>query len=146
MKAVITRENHSDKQIIGTFILRDDEGLKLFMCKTLELPWNENKRNESCIPLGNYKVSTRKSAKYNKHYHIEDVNGRSLILIHPGNYYSQTNGCILVGKSASDINKDGYLDVTNSRETMLKLLKAAPDGFELEVIKKAVKIKNEADI
>ena len=142
MKAVITREKHSDKQTLGTLILRDDEGNKLFMCKTLELPWNENKKNESCIPLGNYKVSTRQSAKYNKHYHIEDVSGRSLILIHIGNYYTQTRGCVLVGKAIADIDGDSYKDVTNSKDTLQKLLKVAPNGFELEIQKKAIKKKN----
>lgn len=142
MKAVITREKHSDKQTLGTLILRDDEGNKLFMCKTLELPWNENKKNKSCIPLGNYNVTTRQSARYNKHYHIEGVPGRSLILIHIGNYHNQTNGCVLVGKAIADINDDGNMDVTNSKDTLQKLLKVAPNGFELEIQKKAIKKKN----
>lgn len=137
MKAVITREKHSDKQTLGTLVLLDDEGNKLFTCKTLELPWNDNKKNESCIPLGNYKVSPRQSAKYNKHYHIQDVPGRSLVLIHIGNFYTQTKGCILVGRGIADINGDSYKDVTNSKETMQKLLKLTPNGFDLEIIKKA---------
>ena len=68
--------------------------------------------------------------------------GRSLILIHIGNYYTQTNGCVLVGKAIADINDDGNMDVTNSKDTLQKLLKVAPNGFELEIQKKAIKKKN----
>lgn len=139
MKVIITRDKNSAKQIIGTLTLNDNEGNKLFTCKTLELPWNENKKNESCIPLGNYKVSPRQSAKYNKHYHIENVPGRSFILIHIGNFYTQTKGCILVGKGIADLNADGYKDVTSSKETLQKLLKLAPNGFDLEIKKKTKK-------
>ena len=139
MKVVITRDKLEDVQTIGTLVLKDDEGNKLFMCKTLELPWNENKRNESCIPLGNYKVVARQSAKYNKHYHIQDVPGRSFVLIHIGNFNTQTKGCILVGEKLADLNADGYKDVTNSKTTLQKLLKIAPEGFDLEIKRKPKK-------
>ena len=139
MKVTITRSKLEDAQTLGTLVLTNDEGKKLFNCKTLELPWLNNKRNESCIPLGNYKVVARQSAKYNKHYHIQDVPGRSFVLIHIGNYYTQTKGCILVGKSVSDINGDGYLDVTNSKSALQELLKLAPNGFDLEIKRKPKK-------
>ena len=139
MKATITRDKLQEAQTLGTLVLTDDEGNKLFSCKTLELPWLDNKRNESCIPLGNYKVITRQSARYNKHYHILDVQGRSFVLIHIGNYYTQTKGCILVGEKLADLNADGYKDVTNSKLTMQKLLKLAPNGFTLEIKRKPKK-------
>ena len=139
MKATITRHKLQDAQTLGTLVLTDDEGNKIYNCKTLELPWLDNKRNESCIPLGNYKVVARQSARYNKHYHILDVPGRSFVLIHIGNYYTQTKGCILVGKSISDINSDGYLDVTNSKSALQELLKLAPNGFDLEIKRKPKK-------
>ena len=139
MKVTITRSKLEDAQTLGTLVLTNDEGKKLFNCKTLELPWLNNKRNESCIPLGNYKVVARQSARYNKHYHIQDVPGRSFVLIHIGNYYTQTKGCILVGKSVSDINGDGYLDVTNSKSALQELLKLAPNGFDLEIKRKPKK-------
>jgi len=139
MKVTITRSKLEDAQTLGALVLTNDEGKKLFNCKTLELPWLNNKRNESCIPLGNYKVVARQSARYNKHYHIEDVPGRSFVLIHIGNYYTQTKGCILVGKSVSDINGDGYLDVTNSKSALQELLKLAPNGFDLEIKRKPKK-------
>ena len=139
MEAVLTRELEQDKQTLGSLVIKDDEGKKLFSCKTLELPWNANKKNESCIPLGNYKVSLRQSAKYNKHYHIQDVPGRSFVLIHIGNFNTQTKGCILVGEKLADLNADGYKDVNNSKATLQKLLKIAPEGFDLEIKRKPKK-------
>lgn len=139
MKATITRDKLQEAQTIGTLVLKDDEGNKLFSCKTLELPWLNNKKNESCIPLGNYKVSLRQSAKYNKHYHIQDVPGRSFVLIHIGNFNTQTKGCILVGEKLADLNADGCKDVTNSKATLQKLLKIAPEGFDLEIKRKPKK-------
>jgi len=137
MEAILTRELNQDKQTIGSLVIKNEEGKKLFSCKTLELAWNDNKKNESCIPLGNYKVAPRQSAKYNKHYHILDVPGRSFILIHIGNYNTQTKGCILVGEKLADINADGYKDVTNSKATLKKLLEVAPKGFEITIKNKA---------
>jgi hypothetical protein len=139
MKAVITRDKLQEAQTLGTLVLKDDEGKKLFSCKTLELPWLDNKRNESCIPLGYYKVAPRQSARYNKHYHIQDVPGRSFVLIHIGNFNTQTKGCILVGEKLADINADGYKDVTSSKATLKKLLALAPGGFDLEIKRKPKK-------
>jgi len=139
MKAVITRDKLQEAQTLGTLVLKDDEGKKLFSCKTLELPWLDNKRNESCIPLGDYKVAPRQSARYNKHYHIQDVPGRSFVLIHIGNFNTQTKGCILVGEKLADINADGYKDVTSSKATLKKLLALAPGGFDLEIKRKPKK-------
>jgi len=137
MEAVLTRELEQDKQTLGSLVIKDDEGKKLFSCKTLELPWNANKKNESCIPLGNYEVTPRQSAKYNKHFHIQDVPGRSFILIHIGNYKDQTRGCVLIGDKLADLNADGYKDVTSSKATLQKLLKVAPNGFDLTIKNKA---------
>ena len=131
-KAVIIREPSSLKQTLGELTLYKNER-KIFSCKTLELPWKNNTKQESCIPTGKYNVIPRESAKYKKHYHVQDVTGRSWILIHPGNYYHQLLGCILVGNAHVDIDKDGYKDVTSARITLDKLLELAPNGFELVI-------------
>jgi hypothetical protein len=39
--------------------------------------------------------------------------------IHSGNFFSDSEGCIMLGKAVSDINKDGEPDVTESRVTIL---------------------------
>ena len=98
----------------------------LFRCKGLELPWKDNERKVSCIPEGAYKVVRRKSPRFGNHFHIADVPDRSLILIHHGNYTSDIEGCLLVGRAHKDINGDRVPDVTDSRNTMAELLRIAP--------------------
>lgn len=67
---------------------------------TLELPWQGNKKNVSCIPIGHYTVIPRKSRKYKEHYHVIDVHNRGYILMHSGNLPRHTKGCILSGMSS----------------------------------------------
>jgi hypothetical protein len=89
-----------------------------FFCKTLELPWRNNKKGMSCIPAGEYIVKIRQSPKYGSIYWVTKVPDRTWILIHPGNvagditkinpntetnFKSHVNGCILLGK------KHGFL-------------------------------------
>ena len=132
MKATIIREKSSEKQTLGVFILYKD-GKQIFSCKTLELPWLNNQQQISCIPTGTYNVVGRESPKYKKHFHVQDIVGRSWVLIHHGNYYSDIKGCILVGAAHIDINKDGYRDVSASRVTLDKIVALAPEGFTLTI-------------
>lgn len=134
---VIERTDHHSKQTLGLldFML---EGKAAFNCRTLELPWLNNQRRVSCIPIGFYEVIKRQSTKYGECFLIrsigeDQVEGRDWILIHPGNYYTQILGCVLVGKRHIDINKDGLKDVTESKATMRKLLEVTPDKFYLQV-------------
>jgi len=139
MKAILNRIHHESKQTRGKLEVFDAEGKLIFSCLTLELPWKDNERKVSCIPLGNYNVVPRTSAKYKKHLHVSNVPNRDLILIHHGNYHTDILGCILVGSAFSDINKDGLLDVTNSKATMSRLMAAAPKGFTLNITNNATK-------
>lgn len=127
MKQVFLNRFKGDaKQTLGELLFEGKE-----VAKTLELAWNNNNNRVSCIPTGCYKVVRRKSAKYGNHFHITNVPKRDFILIHNANYHYQLLGCIAVGREHVDINKDGYLDVTQSKDTMAKLLKLLPLEFEL---------------
>jgi len=133
MRAVLIRLNENRKQTLGRLFIFD--GLDIaFECCTLELPFKTNAKNISCIPTGEYKVSTRNSEKYGDHYQVENVMMRDYILIHPANYYTQLRGCIAVGYNFYDINNDGEHDLTHSRRTMKHLLSIAPNGFKLIII------------
>ncbi len=116
------RTSKSDRQITGELFVLDPNGQVLFQCYTLELPWRDNQRRISAIPEGRYPVVPRQSAKYGHHLHILDVPGRDLILIHQANYVTQLEGCIAVGRSWFDLNKDGLMDVTDSIKTKNRLL------------------------
>lgn len=142
MRAVLCRQYY-DKQTHGTLTVYDeDSGEEVFKCRTLELPHLDNQRNISCIPEGFYDVVPRTSPKYSNHLHITNVEGRSLILIHWGNYagsinprtgHSDIRGCVLVGKEFVDLDGDGLADITSSKKTFNKLMSVAPDGFVLEI-------------
>lgn len=137
-RAVLTRLVNEDKQTLGHFSLFEDSD-RLFECKSLELPDLDNAQNISCIPKGDYFCVKRFSPKYGWHYLVKEmegghVNGREWILIHFGNYYHNSTGCILLGAAFADINRDGYRDVTSSRRTMRTMNKLADDFFKLSII------------
>lgn len=101
------RSHHGDGGIYNKVIASWD---------TLELMWNENKRGESCIPLGVFKMGRRTIGGYAERYgkrfghpyvwEVEGVDNRSEILIHCGNYPRNTKGCILVGEQMPDHRPD----------------------------------------
>lgn len=124
----LNRWDFFDEQTIGNLMVEGE-----ILCYTLELPWLENRRSISCIPIGDYEVKRRTSEKYGEHFHILDVPDRSHILIHHGNFNSQIKGCVLVGEELRDINIDGLPDVSNSRATMEVLLDRLPETFTLRI-------------
>jgi len=89
------------------------------LCHTLELPWRDNKRFISCIPLGAYDCVMVKSPKYGEVYELKDVPGRSHVLIHWGNTRANTDGCILLGMSQGYIK--GERAVISSKPAVKKL-------------------------
>lgn len=126
--AILIREYDNGKQTIGKIFFGKGNFLH-----TLELPWKENQRGISCIPKGTYKVIPHRSPKFGQCFWVQDVQGRSEILIHQGNYNSQIRGCILVGTGSWDINSDGLPDVVNSKVAMQRLIKQLPQPFTLEI-------------
>lgn len=136
--AVLVRLEYSEKQTLGHFSLFDKTDL-VFSCKSLELPDLGNQTNISCIPKGDYICIKRYSRGYGWHYLVKEltgthVEGREWILIHFGNFYHNTLGCILLGQSHSDINGDGLRDVTASKRTMMQLNRAANNDFKLSIV------------
>lgn len=96
---LIIRDTFSDESTIGELFLNGER-----FCDTLELPYRDNQRSISCIPVGEYKVRfryPRESATRNYlHLLVEDVKDRSYILFHRGNTAKDTRGCILVGQGS----------------------------------------------
>lgn len=88
----------------------------------LERPWVNNERNVSCIPAGQYSVSYLErsaSGKYRNVWHVEDVPGRSGVLIHTGNVVSHSRGCLIIGKRRGLLQ--GQPAVLNSRTALVEL-------------------------
>ena len=89
-----------------------------FLCHTIELPWENNKRTISCIPEGVYQIEPRFSKRFKHHLILKNVKGRSFILFHPANDAKRDlEGCIAPVTYLSGIGKGVY-----SRDAMQKLL------------------------
>lgn len=127
-KIILTRIYDDGIQTLGVLI---SYKIRMF---TLELAWKNNQKKISCIPKGTYKVIPRTSTKYGNHFHITNVQNRDAILFHAGNKHSDILGCILVGLGLKDINTDGLVDLTQSRNAMNLLLRNHPNGFDLEIV------------
>jgi hypothetical protein len=93
---LLIRDTFTENSTIGELFLNGER-----MCDTLENPWQENQRNISCIPEGEYKVRLRlareSATRDYLHLLVEDVPNRDWILFHRGNSAKDTSGCILVG-------------------------------------------------
>tara|TARA_R110002153_G_scaffold270639_1_gene437180 strand:- start:1084 stop:1488 length:405 start_codon:yes stop_codon:yes gene_type:complete len=110
-----------------------------FSCFTIELPWFNNKQNVSCYPSGTYNYKKRFSpSKQCEVIELTGVMDREYIQIHAGNYTSQIRGCVLVGDSIKFLDSDTIPDVSNSKEQLKKLLKAAPDTGTIKVTRNMV--------
>jgi hypothetical protein len=77
-----------------------------FICYTVERPWLNNEKNVSCVPSGLYQLQPYSSSKYNDCYSLTAFNlgvgltpkfHRTHILIHPGNFPNDIQGCIAPG-------------------------------------------------
>lgn len=104
------------------------------ICKTIELPWRENKRRISCIPEGKYKLQKRYSAKFKWHMEVMNVKNRDLILVHPANdALKELNGCIA---PVSQITGEGRGNESRKAFEKLKNLvfPYLENGFEVELI------------
>ena len=135
-KTFLTRIEYQEKQTLG--ILDVYKGIdRIYTCKTLELPWKNNRRGVSCIPENSYWVRKGRAeespSRNYDHFHVEDVPNRSWILWHSGNYHFHIEGCILCGQDHTDINQDGWLDVTRTRFTIDFLYDLLPDRFPLVI-------------
>lgn len=122
MRLLLNRYSHEEKQTIGKLFLLSKSGGIIAEWHSLELPWLENQRRISCIPLGTYKARKHKSPRFGSSLWLQDVPDRSEILIHRGNFFSDILGCILIGKDLSDINNDGVIDVAQSVNAMNELM------------------------
>ncbi len=135
-KVILHRLSSGDE---GTFgILTTDSG---FSCSTGELPWHDNKPNESCIPIGVYHCVWGNSLMHGDCYHVEGVTNRDHIEIHAANYMGdkckgmkcELLGCIAPGMSTGIM--DSQKALVFSRIALQKLeADLKREDFELKII------------
>lgn len=135
MRLFLERYSHEEKQTIGKLYLLRDDGSVINDWHSLELPWLDNQRNISCIPKGIYKAKKHVSPRFSNSLWIQDVPNRSEILIHLANYFNDLRGCIAIGVGLKDLNKDGHIDLFQSRKAInvLMLHLKDVDGIMLEI-------------
>ena len=79
--ATVIRFNTDSQGTSGHFLCGS------FQSFSLELPWNNNINNFSCIPPGSYHCTYTKSAHLHKYtYEVQSVAHRAGIRIHSGNW------------------------------------------------------------
>lgn len=109
------------------------------LCKTMELPWRENKRAISCIPEGTYRVIKQppKPGRDYAYFRLPTVKWRTGILIHRITFVKDLKGCIGVGGMFKDLNGDNVPDMIESSKTLQHLIDTLPDEFYLTITKKS---------
>jgi len=118
----ICREYQDNKATLGTLRIGGTE-----FCKTLELPWKANAENVSCIPEGSYVVKRINSPHFGNVWNITEINGRTNVLIHKGNWMKDTHGCVLLGLAIGDDNNS----ILSSEAAFDKFMEITKDETEL---------------
>lgn len=113
-----------------------------FHLVSLELPWRDNLKDLSCIPVGIYNVVPDDTGKH-QYYRILDVPGRGNIEMHPANWAGDTTkgllsdlrGCLAVGLRRGKLNNQECILDSNIAFERLKLYIGSED-FQLEIIER----------
>jgi len=111
---LLIRDTFSKNSVISELFINGE-----LICDTLENPWQDNQRNISCIPEGEYPVRLRlareSASRDYLHLLVQEVPNRDWILFHRGNTAKDTSGCILVGLGSQQ-------DVVNNSVLAMDLL------------------------
>lgn len=120
--ATLTRGPSTDQGTFGDFCT--DDGA--FRCDSIELPWRNNEKGHSCIPVGIYDCIWHQSPTKGWVYLLTGTGNRTDVLIHSANFagdvdkgwQSQLLGCIALGMGKGQMkNASGKLQnaITSSR-------------------------------
>lgn len=127
MKIFLRRFETKENGTTGRLILPEKISLA-----TLELPFLDNKKNISCIPLGIYDIHQVLSPKFGRTYEIKNVPNRDSVLFHTGNKLQDSHGCILVGmRHFVSKGEDCIADSRRAFSLLLSVLTS--QAYELEI-------------
>lgn len=125
----VFRHWQDDKQTLGTCTVLDPKDQPIFASLSLERGWQDNKNSISCYPIGIYRVVYEWSERYEcMLWEVKGVENRSECKFHSANHWHELEGCTALGTRPKDIDNDGYIDITSSRNIMKDFHKAL-DGF-----------------
>ena len=134
-RLLLIRDDQTPERTYGTLYGFEsgnpaDEGT--FLCYTLEEPWRGNQHAISCIPAGKYPFRRMISLRLGECFAIDNVPDRSAIRIHAGNRLTDTEGCLLVGRTKSKWADDPV--ILYSRATLAHLLKVCAKEGIIEIV------------
>jgi hypothetical protein len=130
MNLLVQRDRYTVKSTSGILYVDGVEE-----CYTLEdrlRPPTVKVWGETCIPAGTYRLAVKHSPKFGRLMpYLEAVPGFTSIMIHVGNYISDTHGCILVGKGR--LPNELRMSVLAYRALWTKLEGAWESGEEVQI-------------
>lgn len=107
-----------------------------FICYVLEDSVRDKKiKGSTAIPAGRYQLAFRRYGGMHGRYHrlfpdfhkgmiqLMDVPNFSYIYIHIGNNFSDTSGCLLVGKTMKYFKRQDEYEIRQSRKAYIALYK-----------------------
>jgi hypothetical protein len=118
MNGVLERFAYHPEATLGKLTINDE------VFWIAERPWRGNKKNVSCVPVGEYICNRYKSKKFGETFQLMGVPNRTYILFHVGNYPEKdSQGCLLVG----DKLMAGTPAVGSSKKAMTRFRKLLKD-------------------
>ncbi len=132
----LNRVFQNQHKTLGKLELYDDKTL-LLRLRCIELPWRNNQVGQSCIIAKTYMARVgHSSPRFGWTLWLQEVPGRTEILVHSANYVRQLLGCIAPGLFHRDIDNDGIIDVGSSGKAMdiLKIYLEGLSWIRIEII------------
>ncbi|MGF1836523.1 DUF5675 family protein [Photobacterium sanguinicancri] len=95
-------------------------------------PDSKVENSDKRIAAGAYKVKPFTGNRYKNVYELKNVPGRKYILIHPGNYHKNTEGCLMAGKTWG-VLKDSHFYVGNSKAAIKEIFSEMSKYQDIEI-------------
>lgn len=135
MELTLVRYSDDGKRTRGVLFYKGN------LVHTLEEPWKNNLKGQSCIPVGVYKIvphgwEENTTLRQKKCWEITSVPGRGAILIHSGNTVDDIEGCILVGFTTGVLHqKAAVLDSKRAMSSLRFVLGEAEHTLKIIEVK-----------
>jgi len=128
MKVILQRVTPQAQSSNGTFGVWTNDDKPLFV--TLELPWEDNQKDISCVPAGTYHVVKVYSEHFKRYvYKLMNVPNRDNVEIHIGNTVKDILGCIVLGMNYS-MTEYGIVNSTIAFNSFMSIM---PSEFDLTI-------------
>ncbi|HET8735198.1 MAG TPA: DUF5675 family protein [Pricia sp.] len=122
---LLTRHWQDRNQTFGTLVVFDNTNRPVYASAVIERGYVEGDHYNSCFVAGTYPLIWEWSPKFGEMlWEIKETPHKTECKIHVANTYKQLQGCICPGIKMKDIDNDGYIDVTSSRDTLDQLHRA----------------------